>query len=179
MEIKAKEVKIVSVDSIIPNPRNPNSHPKEQIERLCKLIKNTGFRSPLVVSNQSGFLVVGHGRLEAAKKLGMKDVPVLFQDFKNEADEYAFLTADNAIGSWSELDIDKIKLETADFEEFDLEILGLKNFSILEMVEELDDDDSEKDESEKLILQVELPNELELQDLYDDLLHKGYLVKRV
>lgn len=178
MEIKAKEVKTVSIDSIIPNPKNPNSHPKEQIERLSKLIKNTGFRSPLIVSNQSGFLVVGHGRLEAAKKLGMKEIPVIFQDFKNEADEYAFLTADNAIGSWSELDLEKIKIETLDFEDFDLEMLGMKNFSILEMAEESSESDSES-ETEKLSLQVDLPNELELQDLYDDLLSKGYLVKKL
>lgn len=178
MEIKAKEIKTVSIDSIIPNPKNPNSHPKEQIERLCKLIKNTGFRSPLVVSNQSGFLVVGHGRLMAAQALGMKEIPVVFQDFKNEADEYAFMTADNAIGSWSDLDLEKIKIDSLEFDDFDLEMLGMENFSILEMAEEKEDE--EKEESEKkLILQVELPNELELRDLYDDLISKGYLVKEV
>ena len=178
MEIKAKEIKTVSIDSIIPNPKNPNSHLKEQIERLCKLIKNTGFRSPLVVSNQSGFLVVGHGRLMAAQALGMKEIPVVFQDFKNEADEYAFMTADNAIGSWSDLDLEKIKIDSLEFDHFDLEMLGMENFSILEMAEEKEDE--EKEESEKkLILQVELPNELELRDLYDDLISKGYLVKEV
>jgi len=178
MEIKTKEIKIVGIDSIIENPKNPNKHSEAQIKRLAKLIKNTGFRSPLIVSNQSGFLIVGHGRLMAAKSLGMEKVPVIFQDFKNEADEYAFMTADNAIGSWSELDLEKIKLDSLDFEDFDLEMLGLENFSILEMVEEIEDE--EKNETEKkLILQVELPNELELRDLYDDLISKGYLVKEI
>ena len=81
---------------------------------MVKLIKNTGFRSPLIVSNQSGFLIVGHGRLDAAKSLKMKSVPVIFQDFKNEAEEYAFMCADNAIASWSELDLEKIKDISAD-----------------------------------------------------------------
>lgn len=178
MEIKSKEIKLVDVDSIICNPKNNNIHTKEQIDRLCKLIKNTGFRNPLIVSNKSGFLIAGHGRLEAAKKLGMTQVPVVFQDFKNEADEYAFMTADNAIASWAELDLEKIKLDTLEFDDLDLEMLGMENFSILEMAEESEED--EKDEPEKkLILQVELPNELELRDLYDDLISKGYLVKEV
>ena len=132
MEIKSREIKIVDIDSIIPNPKNPNTHSKEQIERLCKLIKNTGFRNPLVVSNQTGFLVVGHGRLEAAKNLELKEIPVIFQDFKNEADEYAYMTADNAIGSWSELDLAKINEEVLKFEELDIEMLGIKDFEIVE-----------------------------------------------
>jgi hypothetical protein len=178
VEIKSNEIKIVSVDSIIKNPKNPNTHSQAQIDRLCKLIKNTGFRNPLIISNKSGFLIVGHGRLEAAMKLGMNSVPVIFQDFKNEADEYAYMTADNAVGSWSELDLEKIKIESLEFENLDMEMLGLENFSILGMVEE--DIEEEKEESEKkLILQVELPNEMELRDLYDDLLQKGYMVKEL
>jgi len=132
MENRVKEIKIVDVDSVIPNPKNPNTHSKEQIERLCKLIRNTGFRSPLIVSNQSGFLVVGHGRLEAAKVLKMKELPVIFQDFKNEADEYAFMTADNAIGAWSELDLAKISQDILRFEDFDVELLGLEEFKAIE-----------------------------------------------
>lgn len=132
MEIKSKEIRMVDIDSVIPNPKNPNKHDSKQIERLCKLIKNTGFRNPLVVSNQSGFLIVGHGRLESAKNLGMKEVPVIFQDFKNEADEYAYMTAENAIGSWSELDLDLINSEIVNFEDLDLDLLGIEDFKKIE-----------------------------------------------
>ena len=45
MQIKSKEIQIVDIDSIIENPKNPNSHSEEQIERLSKLIKNSGFRN--------------------------------------------------------------------------------------------------------------------------------------
>jgi hypothetical protein len=178
MKIKCEEIKTVDVESIIPNPRNPNTHSEAQIRRLSKLIKNTGFRSPLIISNQSGFLIVGHGRLEAAKLSGMKQIPVIFQDFKNEADEYAFMCADNAIGAWSELDLAKINEVVLSIPELDIELLGLENFSILEMA--MEDEEKENLEPEKkLLLQVELPNELELRDLYDDLISKGYLVKEL
>lgn len=179
MDIKSKEIKVVGIDTVIPNPKNPNKHEKSQIERLCKLIKNTGFRNPLIISNQTGFLVSGHGRLEAAKLLKMEKIPVVFQDFKNEADEYSFMTADNAIGSWSELDLEKIKLDSFSFDNFDIEMLGLENFNLMEMALEDEEDVVDDNGIEKLILQVELPNELELSDLYDDLISKGYMVKKL
>ena len=76
--------KIVDTDSLVGNPRNPNKHPKEQITALAKIIKRQGWRHPIVVSNRSGFVVKGHGRLLAAKEIGAKQVPVDFQDYESE-----------------------------------------------------------------------------------------------
>ena len=130
MEIKSKEIVLVDLDKIIFNPKNPNVHSDEQIERLCKLIKNTGFRSPVIISKQSGFLIVGHGRCLSAAKLGMKQVPAIFEDFENDADEYAYMCADNAIASWAQLDLGKINLDFVNFGPFDLDMLGIKDFTI-------------------------------------------------
>ena len=60
---------LVDPYELIENPKNPNRHPEKQIEILAKLIKSQGFRRPIVVSNRSGFVTVGHGRLLAAKYL--------------------------------------------------------------------------------------------------------------
>ena len=133
MENKAEKIELVDIDSIVGNPKNPNHHPQDQIERLAKLIKNTGFRSPLIISKRSGFLVVGHGRLDAAKKLGLKEVPVIYQDFENEAEEYSFVVADNAIGSWSALDHESIRGSVLEFEDFDVELLGMLDFELIEV----------------------------------------------
>jgi len=86
-EVKAKTVEMVDIDSIIINPRNTNKHPPKQIHRLAKLIKHNGFRVPLIVSNRSGFLIAGHGRLEAAKVAGLEMLPIIKQDFSSEAEE--------------------------------------------------------------------------------------------
>ncbi len=136
MDIKAKDIRLVDVDSLVPNPKNNNKHPKEQIERLAKLIKYQGFRNPLVVSNRSGFVLCGHGRIEAAKLAGLKQVPVMYQDFENEAQEYAYLTSDNAIASWSELDLSMVTDQLTDFgPEFnDLELLGIESIESLKDV---------------------------------------------
>jgi hypothetical protein len=136
MEIKAKDIRLVDVDSLIPNPKNNNKHPKEQIERLAKLIKYQGFRNPLVVSNRSGFVLCGHGRIEAAKLAGLKQVPVMYQDFENEAQEYAYLTSDNAIASWADLDLSMVTDHLTDFgpEFTDIELLGIQSIESLKDV---------------------------------------------
>lgn len=92
------------VQELKPNPINPNRHPKSQIELLAKSISIHGWRWPVIVSNRSGFIVAGHGRVEAASLLGLKTVPVSLQDFATEADEHAFLLADNKIAELAELD---------------------------------------------------------------------------
>ena len=136
MELKAKEIQIVDIASLVLNPKNNNKHPKEQIERLAKLIEFQGFRNPVVVSNRTGFVVAGHGRIEAAKMAGLKEVPVMFQDFENEAQEYAYLTSDNAIASWAELDLTMITDQLTEFgpEFTDLELLGIESIESLKDV---------------------------------------------
>jgi DNA modification methylase len=71
---------------------------------LAKIIRHQGWRSPIVVSKRSGFVVAGHGRLQAAQLLQVEKVPVDYQDFANEAEEYAHLVADNRIAELAEID---------------------------------------------------------------------------
>lgn len=121
----------VAIDEIKPNPKNRNVHSDEQITRLVEILKYQGWRHPLIVSNQSGQLVVGHGRLLAAKKLKMKMVPVIYQDFDSMEQEYAFAVSDNAIASWAELDLSGINADVGDLgPDFNLELLGIENFNL-------------------------------------------------
>lgn len=126
-DIKSKNIELVDIDSIVPNPKNANRHSVEQIKRLEKLIKYQGFRNPLIVSNRTGFLVVGHGRLEAAKNLGIEKLPVIKQDFESEAQEYAYLISDNEIARWAELDKQAVIEDMAEFD-LDLEMLAIEGF---------------------------------------------------
>jgi len=129
-EIRAKEIVMVPIADLRPNPKNRNRHSDEQIEQLAKIIEYQGFRIPLVVSNRSGLLIAGHGRLMAAKKAGMNVVPVIYQDFENESAEYAAQVSDNAIASWAELDLSGIHTDLPDLAPFDLDLLGIKNFQL-------------------------------------------------
>ena len=96
--------KIVAVEKLIPNPKNPNQHPDSQIQLLGRIIRQAGWRQPITVSKRSGFIVKGHGRLAAALLEGMKEAPVDYQNYTSEAEEYADLVADNRIAELAETD---------------------------------------------------------------------------
>lgn len=137
-------VTMVDTLSVLPNPKNRNDHPQDQILRLCEIIKYQGFRIPLIISNRSGMLVSGHGRLLAAKFLGLKQVPVLYQDFESEDQEYAAGISDNSIASWSELDLKSINTEiTALGPDFNIDLLGIKDF-VVEPSDKFGDENLEK-----------------------------------
>lgn len=95
---------IVPIGQLRPNPKNPNKHPQEQIEKLGKIIRGNGWRNPITVSTRSGLIVKGHGRLLTAELEEFKEVPVEFQNYESEEAELADLTADNRIAELAEID---------------------------------------------------------------------------
>lgn len=146
MKIECAYNELVELHKLIPNPRNPNKHSSRQIDMLAKIIDFQGQRAPIVVSKRSGFLVVGHGRLEAIKKLGWEKCAVDFQDFKDEATEHAHMIADNKISELSETDNDMLIELSKDLgDDFDIELLGLgEDLPMEESEDEVQDIDKEK-----------------------------------
>lgn len=133
----------VEIKKLKPHPRNPNKHSKEQIERLAEIIAYQGFRSPIVVSNRSGFIVAGHGRVEAATLNELKKVPVSYQDFTDDEQEYAHMTADNAIAEWATLDLSMINKDIIELgPDFNIDMLGIKDFA-LEIADKYEDKDAD------------------------------------
>lgn len=101
--------KLVKVEEVIPHPKNPNTHPQSQIKILAQNIRYHGWRHPIVVSKLSGYIVAGHGRLEAARELGVSIVPVEYQDFATEDNELAVLVGDNRLAELSTLDLNGLQ----------------------------------------------------------------------
>ena len=101
--------KLVKVEELIPHPKNPNTHPQNQIKILAQNIRYHGWRHPIVVSKLSGYIVAGHGRLEAARELGVSIVPVEYQDFASENNELAVLVGDNQLAELSSLDLNGLQ----------------------------------------------------------------------
>jgi len=130
--------KMMPTGDLVPNPRNPNTHPESQIELLAKIIDFQGWRLPIVTSKQSGFVVRGHGRLLAARKLGMEMVPVDEQDYESEAQEWADLVADNRIAELAEMDRASLKdiIETLDTGEIDMELTGFTESELEDLMSE-------------------------------------------
>lgn len=129
MNYNCSHDELVEIHKLVPHPQNPNKHPDDQIDRLSKIIDYQGQRSPIVVCKETGFIIVGHGRLEAMRKLGWEKVAVNYQSFKDDAQRYAHMTADNAIADWADLDLSQINDDIQLLgPELDLELLGVKNF---------------------------------------------------
>jgi 16S rRNA G966 N2-methylase RsmD len=113
------------------HPKNRNKHSEEQIDRLAKILEYQGWRYPIKVSNRSGFITSGHGRLMAAQKIPLAEVPVNFQDYDSDEQEYADIQSDNAIAAWAELDLSGINLDIGELgPDFDIDLLGIKNFTL-------------------------------------------------
>jgi len=113
------------------HPKNRNKHPKDQLERLAKILTYQGARYAAKISKLSGYMTSGHGRVMAAEIAGWTEYPVDDQDYETEEQEYADLHADNAIASWSELDLSEINTDIGALgPEFDIDLLGIKNFKI-------------------------------------------------
>lgn len=134
---------ILEIKELTPHPKNRNKHPKDQIERLAKLIEYQGQRHPIIISTLSGHIVAGHGRLMAIKHLKWKSVAVDYQDFENEEQEYLFIQSDNAIALWAELDLAGINADLGSEGPFDIDLLGIKDFTIepLDKIDPLTDQD--------------------------------------
>lgn len=107
---------------------NRKHHPKEQIERLAKLIESHGFRDPLIVDKDSMEVICGNGTLQACKKLKMESIPCILQTFQSEEQKYAFSVSHNSIQEWTTVDLSAIHHDLPTLEGFDIDLLGIKNF---------------------------------------------------
>ena len=129
IEIKCLYDELIDPKKLKDHPKNYNQHGSDQIERLAKLYEYHGVRHPIIVSKQSGFIVAGHCRKLASIRAGIKKFPVVYQDFENETAETAFVESDNAIALWAELDLSSINKELENLgPDFDIDMLGIKNF---------------------------------------------------
>lgn len=130
---------LADVVSLTPNPRNTNKHPDKQVALLAKVIRHQGWRAPIVVSKRSGFVVAGHGRLQAAALLQVEKVPVNFQDFATEADEHAHMIADNRIAELAETDEATLAglLSEMRSQDVDLDLTGYQGEDVNELLAKL------------------------------------------
>lgn len=115
--------------SLVPDPRNARTHPRRQIEQIVASIEAFGFTNP-ILADPAGKIIAGHGRLLAAKQLGLAEVPVITLAGLTDAQQRALRLADNKIALNAGWDIEILKLELAELSLPEMTIdLGLTGFS--------------------------------------------------
>ncbi len=119
------EIISMKVRDIIPYEKNPRNIPKEAVEKVAASIKEFGFRQPIVV-DKDNVIIVGHTRLMAAKKLKMKEVPVVVAADLTEEQVKAYRLADNRTNEFSEWDADQLfdELQSLLDLDYDMEPFG-------------------------------------------------------
>ena len=106
------ELKVVyrQVVDLIPYARNARTHSDEQVTRIASSIKEFGFTNPILIDGDNG-IISGHGRLMAAKKLGMREVPTIELSGMTDAQKRAYILADNKLALDAGWDEELLRLE--------------------------------------------------------------------
>ena len=122
---KPPKIELRDIDSLVPYINNARKHSDEQIDAIAGSIKEFGWTNPILVDGDNG-LIAGHGRLLAARKLGMDKVPVIELAHLSENQKKALIIADNKLALNSDWDNNllMIELQELDSEDFDLSVLG-------------------------------------------------------
>ena len=113
------------VSDLVPYVANSRTHSDEQVAQIAASIKEFGFTNPILTDGEGG-IIAGHGRLLAARKLGMETVPTLELGYLTPAQRRAYVIADNklALNAGWDLDLLKVEMTGLSDEGFDLSLLG-------------------------------------------------------
>ena len=134
------------ISDLIPYANNAREHSEEQVLQIASSIKEFGFNNPVLIDKDNG-IIAGHGRLEAAKKLGMTEVPTIRLEHLTDTQKKAFILADNRIAINSTWDTDLLSLELTDIkDDFDLNMLGFNDDEINVLTNPIEELDYEEEE---------------------------------
>ena len=186
--------KMENVLDLIPYVNNARTHSDSQITQIAASIKEFGFLNPIITDGKNG-VIAGHGRLMAAKKLGLEKVPTVEAAHLTDAQRKAYVLADNQLAMNSAWDYDLLKVEIEGLQELDfddsilgfddafLQTLGQEMEIDLDALAELENETESDPLKENLLkaIQIEFPSELheEAKKILDDIRKDGTIAGEV
>jgi len=141
-------IQLVSPDTLKPNPRNARTHSKKQIRHIADSIIAYGFTVPVLV-DENAVILAGHGRLGAAKLLGLSKVPTIVLEGLSEAKKRALLLADNKIADKAGWDRQRLAIELPELselliaEDLDISVTGFEPVEIDQIASDFEEDTSD------------------------------------
>lgn len=172
----------IAIEKLIPYVNNARTHSDEQINEIAASIKEFGFRSPVLVGKDN-MIIAGHGRVLAAKKLGLKKVPYIDCADMTEIQTKAYILADNRIALNAGWDAQMLALELQGLAvtDIDMTLMGFSDKELAEYLGNAEDDlvadDDSIDDGNKNLLMIECITENELQQLFDEMKERGFECK--
>jgi ParB-like nuclease domain len=145
-------VTYLPLGSIVADPGNPRRHTRRQIAAIARSIKAFGFNAPIMVDSNNR-IVAGHGRLEAAKLLGMSELPVIRLEHLSEQQAKAYMLADNKLTDASNWDDRKLAIVLKELSEialdFEIEATGFEPPEIDLLIQSLESPEEAKDSADE------------------------------
>lgn len=174
LRMKQKQLTVTykRTEDLIPYVNNARTHSDEQVTQIASSIKEFGFNNPILTDGENG-VIAGHGRLLAAKKLGLETVPTIELSGLTEAQKKAYILADNKIALNSGWDIDLLSVELQELQDTDLApVTGFSdeelNTLLSETTEPAEEEELEKEEPEadsfNLTLSIPIEYKEQVQD---------------
>lgn len=127
-----------NINELLKYEKNSRTHSDGQVKQIANSIKEFGFTNPLLIRNDQ--IIAGHGRLDAAKSLDMKDVPTINLENLSDSQAKALVIADNqlALNAGWDLDLLKLEIEELAVDEFDIDVLGFDDSELNNVLKDLD-----------------------------------------
>ena len=121
----ARQIEVWPIDRLVPYQKNSRTHSQVQVQQIARSIQRFGFTNPILVDSEDGILA-GHGRLAAARDLGLREVPVIVLDHLSQTERRAYLIADNQLALNAGWDTAVLQQEIAalNLADFELDVLG-------------------------------------------------------
>jgi DNA modification methylase len=145
------KIKMVLVGKLIPYVKNSRTHSEAQVSQVAASIKEFGFTNPILIDSEN-VIIAGHGRLLAAQKLGLNEVPCIALDHLSESQKKAYVIADNKLALNAGWDDELLALELGELKnmDFDISLTGftedeLANLIVPEVIDGLTDEDDVPD----------------------------------
>ena len=146
-DLVAIKISTVPINSLIPYARNARTHSDAQVAQIAASIREFGWTNPVLLDGENG-IIAGHGRVLAARKLGIEEVPCIELSHLTEAQKRAYILADNKLAENAGWDPDLLKLELGELRELgmDLSLTGFDEAFLADLLTERTDGLCDPDE---------------------------------
>ncbi len=164
------KLEILPIDTLTPYANNARTHSDDQIKKIQASLREFGFVNPVLIDANRG-VIAGHGRIEAAKREGMTEVPCVFVEHLTDAQKRAYILADNRLAELAGWNIELLQMELLDLEaNFDMADFGFEIYPPAGEIKERE----EAVFNESISVLVNCDTEGEAQALFDRLTEEGY-----
>jgi site-specific DNA-methyltransferase (adenine-specific) len=136
----AQRIELWPLDRLKPYERNARTHSAEQVAQIAASIVEFGFTNPILVDSGDG-IIAGHGRLQAARELGLSTVPVVVLDYLSDRQRRAYVLADNQLALNAGWDLELLRTELQDLvaDDFDLSVIGFSDEELEDLLPEVEE----------------------------------------